>query len=108
METKKRLNPFATEKCSMFGKKHSDETKDKIRKKAIGRKLSLENRKILSDASVRKRKVVVYNSDGSLNGYFDSLTDAAKVNLVGKSNLSACLRNKQKTFKNGKTIQYVY
>lgn len=56
-EVRKKISEKNKGKQSSFkDKKHTEETKEKIRRKAIGRKVSLETRKQLS--SIRKRKYV--------------------------------------------------
>lgn len=107
-----------------FGKKHSDETKEKIRQKAIGRKMSDEVKLAMSKArkgkcSDKKRKhlqlisqlkrvpVGQYSSDGQLIAQFDSITEASAQTGIHKDTIRTQLRHPLKNV-NDWRVKYIW
>lgn len=84
------LNPF-------FGKKHSDQTKEKLRKSREG----FVNEKI---PTYKGKKVVL--KDGEVKGIFESSLEVAKFIGTSHSNVRHVLSGKQKTA-NGFEIKYL-
>jgi group I intron endonuclease len=95
-----------------FGRFHSEETKDKIRKRAIGRHPSLEQRKKMSESQLNRtysekelkirsengirtrKKVLQYSYDGVFIREYDSISEAAKEVNTDRRNISSCLNSK--------------
>ena len=74
-----------------FGRFHSEETKDKIRQKALGRKVSEESKLKMSLSSHKPKRVTMYTLDGELIKTFRSAIEAAKEVGV-KGNLVTALQ----------------
>lgn len=83
----------------MYGKKHSEETKEKIRQKALGRKLTVEQRKKLSDASTNTKRVFQIDLNGNIVAEYKRVKDAAEAMSCCPTNISHCCRGKGKTCK---------
>ena len=98
-----------------FGRFHSDETKDKIRQKALGRKTSLEARKKMSESHKNRiytteelqirsnnglrtrKKVLQYSYDGKkIIKDYESISAAAEAVGTDRRNISSCLNSKNK------------
>ena len=82
-----------------FGRFHSDETKEKMRQKALGRIVSEETKLRMSLNSGSIKKVSMFTLDDELIKTFRSATDAAKEIKCDRSNVTACVKGKQKTCK---------
>lgn len=99
-----------------FGRKHSEETKEKIRQKALGRKLSDETKKKMSDIrrgkcsdkqkehlsklqDQCKRKVYQYDKNGEFVAEYDSIIEAANANGLNKDTIRRQLKNPPKNLK---------
>lgn len=79
-----------------FGKKHSEETKNKIRKKALGRKLSEEVRKRFSD--IRPKKAVLqFDKQMNFIKEYKSIREAGNTTNTDKGDISKVCSNKQKS-----------
>lgn len=79
-----------------FGKSHSDETKEKIRKKAVGRKLSEEVRKYFSD--IRPKKAVLqFDKNMNFINEYKSIKEAGTLTKTDKGDISKVCNNKQKS-----------
>lgn len=74
---------------------HSEETKNKIREKRIGKKHSEETKKKLSDE--RKIPVCQYDLEGNFLKRYDGILDGSVATGVESGNISACCKNKIKT-----------
>ena len=81
----------------MYGKKHSEETRQKIREKALGRKFTAEQRKKFSDASKTKRKVVQLDKKGNVVNTFLSVREAADSVNLANTNIVFCCRHEWRT-----------
>ena len=99
-----------------FGRKHSEETKEKIRQKALGRKLSDETKKKMSDIrrgkcsdkqkehlrklqDKCKRRVYQYDKNGEFVAEYDSIIEAANANGLNKDTIRRQLKNPPKNLK---------
>lgn len=99
-----------------FGRKHSEETKEKIRQKALGRKLSDETKKKMSDIrrgkcsdkqkehlsklqDQCKRKVYQYDKNGEFVAEYDSIIEAANANGLNKDTIRRQLKILQRILK---------
>ena len=95
---KKKINrDISGSKNPMFGKSHSDETKEKIRQASIGRKASDETRKKLSERSVgdkNPRCVPVYCPE--LDETFWGAKEAELKYGVNRNKISECINGKRK------------
>lgn len=80
----------------MYGKKHSAETKEKIRQKALGRKVSEQRRKEMSEKA-KKRRVAQYSKDMCLIMEFNSIKEAATKYGLHSTNIGFCCKNKNRT-----------
>jgi group I intron endonuclease len=79
-----------------FGRKHSDETKDKIRQKALGRKLSLETNLLRSLNNYQNKEVAQHDLEGNFIKTFRSASIAAR-EINGNSNsIALCAKGKYK------------
>lgn len=87
------------EKNPMYGKTQSVETREKIRAKALGRKMSLEARRNMSEASANKRKVLQVDSDKNVINQFNTVKEAALFVGAASTNISFCCKNKHRTAK---------
>ena len=87
------------EKNPMYGKTQSVETREKIRAKALGRKMSLETRRNMSEASANKRKVLQVDSDKNVINQFNTVKEAALFVGAASTNISFCCKNKHRTAK---------
>lgn len=87
------------DKNPMYGKVQSAETREKIRAKALGRKMSLEARRNMSEASANKRKVLQVDSDKNVINQFNTVKEAALFVGVASTNISFCCKNKHRTAK---------
>ena len=82
----------------MFGKHHSEETKRKISQKAVGRKLSAERIKRMSDAAL-KRSVIQMDLNGTELNKFNSVKEAAESVGAFSQNIGSVCSGKQKSCK---------
>ncbi len=78
-------------KSVWFGKKFSQEHKNKISQGNIGRKVSLETRVKLS------RQVIQYNQNNELIKIWPSITDASKTLNIDNGSISRCCKGIYKT-----------
>lgn len=107
-----------------FGRLHSEETKEKIRQKALGRKVSEEAKKRMSESrkgkcSDKKRKHLqeisklnckkVYQYDRNLNfiAEYDSVTEACKITGLNKDTIRRQLKNPPKNL-NDWRIKFIW
>ena len=108
--TLKRMSEAQLGNNNWLGKTHSDETKDKIRKAATGRKFSSEVNKskgrkgtipplkgVFGKEHPSSKPIVQYEKDGTFLRYWDSLADASKYLGVGYSNISSCCNRRIKS-----------
>ena len=96
-----------------FGRKHSEETKDKIREKAIGRKSSVSNKNKISERMINlwktkskedliarnklnSKKVYIYDKDMKLVKICDSVISAANFISVVPSSISRSFNKNSK------------
>lgn len=98
------LNLARYAETSMRGLKHSVETKNKIRKKAIGRRHSSETLHKLSDNKKggkhnRAMPVLQYDLNNNLIAKFECIRDASIASGCTSSSIVLCCRNKRKTSK---------
>lgn len=82
-----------------FGRFHSEETKNKIRQRAFGRKASDQSKLIMSLASHKSKKISMFTLDGELIKTFRSASEAAKEIGAIRTNVAACARGKYKQSK---------
>lgn len=99
LETKYKLSEYAKKrtgnKNSMYGKNQSEETKQKIREKALGRKISEDTKKKISQNSAIKRKVNQYDLNGSFIKQYESLKQAEKETGIFSQNIGKVCRGQQ-------------
>ena len=93
------LRDVSGEKNPRYGSKLSDETKQKIREKAIGRKVSAETRLRESQSSAGKRKVTMLDLNGNSIKTFDSIKEAAKYLNATSTNITFACRHRERTYK---------
>jgi group I intron endonuclease len=111
-ETLKRMSESQKGNQNWLGKKHSDETKEKIRKKAIGRKHSDEVNKrkgrkgtipplkgLFGKDNPLSKKVAQYNLNGELVMVWHSLMDIRRELGYHIGNVSSCCNGKLKRYK---------
>ena len=79
-----------------FGKKHSEETKEKIRQKAIGRKASEECRKKLCEKRIKK-SVIQFDKNLKFVAEYISIKEAAEKTNTDRGDISKVCSNKQKS-----------
>jgi len=99
-----------------FNGNHSEETKDKMRQKAIGRKASLETRKKMSLAGkgrkkseawkrkiglLSKNRVEVYTKIGKTVVKFKSMTDAGKISSYSRTMIGKLVKQGTKDSRYG-------
>lgn len=77
------------------GFKHSEESREKIRKSKLGLKMSPEAKMGIYLAN--KKNVYMFNLSGNLIRSFDSVTKAANFTGIHKNNISACCRGKKQS-----------
>lgn len=77
------------------GLKHSEESREKIRKSKLGLKMSPEAK--IGIYLANKKNVYMFDLSGVLIGGFDSVTKAANFTGVHKNNISACCRGKKQS-----------
>ena len=82
-----------------YGSKLSYETKQKIREKATGRKVSVETRLRESQNSTRKRKVIMLDLNENPIKIFGSIREAAKYLNATPTNITFACRHKERTYK---------
>jgi group I intron endonuclease len=119
VESKQKMSVSTRgENNPMYGKRHSDETKQKNREKHLGKTLSEETKKKLSEANIGRIhtdeskqkmsearrgknycsiKVYQYNLDGTFIDSFDSCRDAARQLKKGHSAIGRCANGTYKT-----------
>lgn len=108
---------------SLKGHKLSEETKDKIRQKAIGRKASHSTRLLMSNVqrsinkdwlkkyttgkdNPRAKPVAQYDVNGNLIKLWDYAQQAINELGMNRSDITNCLKGRQKTAKNFKWQYY--
>ena len=79
-----------------FGRFHSEETKDKIRQKAIGRKRSDETRLKMSMSLSKNKIVTQFTLNGESIKTFRSVREAARQVGCNPTNIAACARGQYK------------
>lgn len=92
-----------------FGRKHSEETKDKIRQKALGRKVSEETKRKMSETRLGKcsdkqrehllkltvgqsKKIYQYDTDFNLIGEYNSIKEASKITGIDRNTIGRQLK----------------
>lgn len=92
-----------------FGRKHSEETKEKIRQKALGRKASEETKKKMSETRLGKcsdkqrehllkltvgqsKKIYQYDTDFNLIGEYNSIKEASKITGIDRNTIGRQLK----------------
>lgn len=92
-----------------FGRKHSEETKEKIRQKALGRKVSEETKKKMSETRLGKcsdkqkehllkltveqsKKIYQYDTDFNLIGEYNSIKEASKITGIDRNTIGRQLK----------------
>lgn len=80
-----------------FGRYHSNETKDKIRQKATGRKYSVEAKEKMRHRKNVNRRIYQYDLEGKLVNVFESASAAARVLNVNRFVIGAVARGYRKT-----------
>lgn len=94
-----RLKDMSGDKNPMYGKIQSTETREKIRAKALGRKMSLETRRKMSESSAHKRKVLQVDADKNIINQFNTIKEAALFVGVPATNISYCCKNEHRRAK---------
>lgn len=107
-----------------FGRMHSEETKEKIRQKAIGRKASDETKRILSEAHLGKcsekqkehlrtlarkhkgKRVFQYTTSLEFIAEYECISDAVRATGICKDTITAHLKNPNKKF--GKNTKFIW
>ena len=99
-----------------FGRTHSEETKEKIRQKALGRKISEETKKKMSEARIGKcsdkqrehlsklqeqckQKVYQYSKQGEFIAEYNSIIEACKALNLNRDTIRRQLKNPPKNLK---------
>ncbi len=107
-----------------FGRMHSEETKEKIRQKALGRKASEETRKKMSESRKGKcsdkqkehlsrlqeqckTKVYQYSKTGEFIAEYNSITEACKANGLNRDTIRRQLKNPPKNL-NHRGIKFLW
>jgi len=102
-------NPDFRERCSknrpnmngennpMYGRHHSEETKQKIREKRLGKQLSEEHKAKLRDSNIKA--VYKLSLDGNIICRYNSICEAAEETGAKTTNIGFCCRNKNRTAK---------
>ena len=107
-----------------FGRLHSEETKEKIRQKALGRKASEETKKKMSEArkgkcsdkkrkhlleisKLRCKKVYQYDKNMNLLNEFNSIAEAVKNTGICKDTITNQLKNPPKNLNNWR-IKFIW
>lgn len=105
-----------------FGRMHSNETKEKIRLKAIGRKASDETKakmseskkghklsdktiEVLTNSNInRSKSILQYDTNGNFIAEYKSISEASKISGVHRSSITNQINNKLKlnNYKNNK------
>lgn len=92
-----------------FGRKHSEETKDKIRQKALGRKVSEETKRKMSETKLGKcsdkqrehllkltvgqsKKIYQYDTNFNLIGEYNSIKEASKITGIDRNTIGRQLK----------------
>lgn len=92
-----------------FGRKHSEETKERIRQKALGRKVSEETKKKMSETRLGKcsdkqrehllkltvgqsKKIYQYDTDFNLIGEYNSIKEASKITGIDRNTIGRQLK----------------
>jgi group I intron endonuclease len=92
-----------------FGRKHSEDTKEKIRQKALGRKVSEETKKKMSETRLGKcsdkqrehllkltvgqsKKIYQYDTDFNLIGEYNSIKEASKITGIDRNTIGRQLK----------------
>lgn len=75
------------------GRKHSLHTKEKIRQKALGRKVSDSTRQRMSQSNTTKKPIYCIEKDM----VFESIAEAAKFFNVDRRSIYGCIAGSQKT-----------
>lgn len=100
-----------------FGRIHSEETKEKIRQKALGRKASEETKRRMSESKKGKcsdkqkehlsklqeqckTKVYQYSKTGEFITEYDSITEACEANGLNRDTIRRQLKNPPKNLNN--------
>lgn len=89
-----------------FGRKHSEESKQKMRDAVLNRTISDETRRLMSLNSSTRRGINILNSDGEIIHTFDSVTDAAAYLGTASTNISKCARSNLKYSVKGFKFEY--
>jgi hypothetical protein len=84
------------DKNPRFGKPHSNETKQKIRLKAIGRTYSDETRKKLSDIRLKK-PVIQYDKNMFFISEYESIKKASEITNTDRGDINRVCKEKQKS-----------
>lgn len=109
-----------------FGRKHSEETKEKIRQKAIGREVSDETKQKLSEAGKirtegreiywssgeigknRRKPILQYTKEGNFIKEFDGVNLASKETGIGATNIISALKHRNITESKKNPYIWVY
>jgi len=94
---------YTINKSPMFGKKLSEETKQKLSKAHIGRKYPTTEKKILQ-AKKQMRKVIQLDMNDNILNRYESVTEAAEKNNVTKAVISMVCNKKRIQVKGYKYI----
>lgn len=87
------------DKNPMYGKHHSDATKKKISAKAIGRIVSDETKRKLSERSTKKRKVFQCDLNGKVIAVHESCKKAAEVVGGNTTNITFACKHSGRTYR---------
>jgi len=109
-ETLKRMSEVQKGNKNMLGFKHTEETKDKIRKKALGRKFTDEQNKRKGKKGITpplkgkfgaenpiSKKIGQYSKNGELIKVWDSAMDVKRELGFSNSNICSCCKGNLKT-----------
>jgi len=83
-----------------FGRYHSEETKEKIRQKAVGRLYDSYTKQKMSLHSAKAKRVSQYTLDGKYIATYNSTAEAARIlfgNNKRRTRIASCANGKQKT-----------
>ena len=84
------------EQCCWFGKKHTDEAKEKIRIANLGKRAS-DEMKIKDSIAHGGKPVLQFTIDGDFIAEFSTQHEASKQTGVGQPEISRCCNQKRNT-----------
>lgn len=110
---KRKSESMSGENNPMYGKHHTEETKEKIRKKSIGRKYSEETKQLWSEQRKGKKhpmaKAVICVTTGKI--FYTAKEGADYYNIKNSSEIGRCCKGKHKScgkLSNGIKLSWKY